>query len=221
MNEHTPASATPPSGRRPGRPTGRRSGDRTTRDRILTAARQQFAQGSYAGTTIRAVAAEAQVNPALVIHYFGSKRDLFAETLRLPLHLRDQVAALVRADPETAGEHVVRLFLGTWNNPTTRAPLAAMMRSVFSDEEAAEALGQFLSVHMIGPVVAASGRDRPDLRVTLIAGHLVGLAIGRHVLGVTPLASAALEDLIACVAPVVQHYLTGDLPSPAPGRRSR
>jgi AcrR family transcriptional regulator len=191
---------------------GRRAGDTTTRDRILDAARRHFAQGSYAGTTIRAIAADAEVNPALVMHYFGSKRDLFAATLRLPLHLRDQVSALIRTDPDDMGEHVVRLFLTAWQDPSVRIPLSAMIRSVFSDEGAADAFGQFIATHLLGPLVAASRRDRPELRVSLAASHLAGLVIGRHVLGVAPLARAEIEQLVACVAPVIQHYLTGMLP---------
>ncbi|MFG3138589.1 TetR/AcrR family transcriptional regulator [Streptomyces sp. NPDC048211] len=161
----------------------------------------------------RTIAATAEVNPALVIHYFGSKCGLLAATLRLPLHLRDQVSALVRSDPGDMGERVVRLFLGTWQYPVTRAPLMAMVRSIFSDQDAADALGQFLSTHMLGPIMAASDRDQPELRVSLVASHLSGLAIGRHLLGVAPLARADVDHLVACTAPVVQHYLTGDLPA--------
>ncbi|MFD7919069.1 TetR family transcriptional regulator [Streptomyces sp. NPDC059740] len=215
MNEHPPEPPAQLSGRARGRPAGRRAGDRTTHNRILEAARQRFAQGTYAATTIRAIAADADVNPALVLHYFGSKRDLFAATLRLPLHVRDRITTLVRTDPASAGEHVARLFLQTWQDPTTRAPLAAMVRSVFSDQDAADALSRFLSTHMIGPLVAASGRDRPELRISLIVGHLIGLAIGRHIVAVSPLADVETEHLIACVAPVVQHYLTGELPDTA------
>lgn len=215
MNDSTPA---PRARRGPGRPPGSRTGSTASRDRILAAARRQFAAGSYATTTIRAIAAEAEVNPALVIHFFGSKRNLFAATLRLPLQLRDQVAALVRSDPDDLGERLVRLYLELWQDPAVRTPLMVMVRSVFSDEDAADALGQFLTEHLIGPVVAASGRDQPALRISLVVSHLVGLALGRHLLGVLPLAAADTEHLIACIAPVVQHYLTGDLPA-APKRR--
>ncbi|MET7988858.1 TetR family transcriptional regulator [Streptomyces sp. NPDC005281] len=207
MNDPIPAAP-----RRRGRPPGSRAGDTATRDRILESARRLFASGTYASTTVRAVAAEADVNPALVLHYFGSKRDLFAATLRLPLHLRDQVSGLIRHDPADLGERLVRLFLHLWRDPVTRRPLAAMVRSVFSDQDAADAFGSFLSDEIVGPLVAASGRDQPDLRITLVVSHLVGLVIGRHILGVAPLARVDLDHLVACVAPVVQHYLTGPLP---------
>jgi AcrR family transcriptional regulator len=185
-----------------------------TRDRILDAAQLLFAQGTYGSTTVRAIAAAADVNPALVIHYFGSKRDLFVASLRLPLHLRDQVARVLRSDPDGVGERLVRLYLGLWRQPSSRAPLAAMMRSVFSDQEAADALGQFLSEQMVGPIVAGLGIDRPQLRIALVAGHLVGLVVGRHVLGIAALVEADTELLVACVAPTIQRYLTEALPVP-------
>lgn len=212
MNDPVPAAPRPP--RRAGRPPGRRTGDTATRDRILETARRLFASGTYASTTVRAIAAEADVNPALVLHYFHSKRDLFAATLRLPLHLRDRVSELIRHDQADLGEQLVRLFLHIWQDPVTRRPLVTMIRSVFSDQDAADALGGFLTAEMVGPLVAASGRDQPDLRITLVVSHLVGLVMGRHILGVAPLARADPDHLVACVAPVVQHYLTGALPVP-------
>jgi AcrR family transcriptional regulator len=211
VNEAIPAAPGTPA-RRPGRPPGSRTGRSPARDAILRAARRQFAHGTYAATTVRAVAAEAGVDPALVIHHFGSKRELFAAALRFPLHLREHVAALLRQDPTDLGEQLVRFYLGLWQDPITRAPLAATVRSVFSDAEAADALGRLLSAEMIGPVVKALGKDQPHLRISLVASHLVGLAIGRHILAVTPLARAATEHLVACTAPAVQHYLTGPLP---------
>jgi AcrR family transcriptional regulator len=184
-----------------------------TRDRILQSAQLLFAQGTYGSTTVRAIAASAGVNPALVIHYFGSKRDLFVASLRLPLQLRDHVAEVLRSDPDGLGERLVRLYLGLWRQPSSRGPLAAMVRSVFSDQEAADALGQFLSEQMVGPIVVNLGSDRPQLRIALVASHLVGLVIGRHILGIAALVEADTELLVACVAPVIQRYLTGSLPA--------
>ncbi|MFH8256009.1 TetR/AcrR family transcriptional regulator [Streptomyces roseolus] len=214
MNQPSLAAPAPDAPRRPGRPPGRRSGDSTTRDRILEAARRNFAAGTYATTTIRAIAADADVNPALVLHYFHSKRDLFAATLRLPLHLREDLATLLRLDPDDIGERMVQLYLGFWQNPATRTPLTAMMRSVVTDSDAAEALGSFLSAQLVGPVVAACNRDQPEMRVSLVVSHLIGIALGRHIVGIRPLANADARHLVACAGPVIQHYLTGTLPAP-------
>jgi len=203
------------SPRRPGRPHGSRTGQSPARDRILEAARRLFSQGTYASTTLRAIAAEAGVNVALVHHHFGSKHRLFAAALRLPLHVRDQIADLVRSDPADLGPRLVRLYPGLWKDPAFRAPVTAMLRSVFTDPEAAAALGTFLATEMVGPVVAASGRDQPELRISLVMTQLVGLAGGRHILAAPALVGADTEHLVACVGPAVQHYLTGRLPAPA------
>lgn len=207
--------STPKSRRGPGRPSGGRNGQSPARDQILEAARRLFAQGTYASTTTRAIAAEAGVNVALVNHYFGSKRYLFAAALRLPLHVREKVAALVRSDSADVGEQLVRMYLGMWKDPAFRGPVTVMVRSIFTDDEAAAALGEFLAAEMIGPVVAASGRDQSELRISLVISQLVGLAGGRHILGAPALVKADVEHLVACVGPVIQHYLTGHLPRPS------
>lgn len=215
MNETAPTA--PELRRRPGRPVGSRTGHSPARDAILDAARRHFARGTYAATTVRAIAADAGVNPALVIHHFGSKRDLFATTLQLPVPTYAKIAEVVRRDPADIGEQLVRLYLDLWHHPASRAQLAAMVRSVLSDTEAAEALGQFLSDELVGPVVATLGRDQSHLRISLVASQLVGLGIGRYILGIAPLARAADEHLVACTAPVIQHYLTGPLPKAPAG----
>ncbi|OKJ49526.1 hypothetical protein AMK27_36315 [Streptomyces sp. CB02009] len=203
-----------PSGRRPGRPAGSRTGQSPARDRILEAARRLFAEGTYASTTIRAVAAEAGVNVALVNHYFGGKRYLFAAALRLPLHVRERIASLVRDDPSDLGERLTRLYLQLWTDPAFRTPATAMIRSIFTDQDAAAALGRFLTDEMVGPVVVALRRDQPELRISLAVTQLVGLAGGRYILGAAPLVAADTEHLVACVGPTIQHYLTGELPRP-------
>ncbi|MFC1442906.1 TetR family transcriptional regulator [Streptacidiphilus sp. N1-10] len=213
MNEST-HPAPPSQPRRVGRPAGSRTGHSPAREQILKAARRQFAQGSYSATTVRAIAAEAGVNPALVIHHFGSKRDLFVATLHVPANLHQQIADLIRTDAADMGHRLARLYLGLWQDPVTRAPIAAMVRSVISDTEATEAFGQFMTAALVGPVVAAMGRDQPQLRISLVASQLIGMAIGRHILGITPLAKAEVDHLVACIAPVLQHYLTDPLPTP-------
>ncbi|MFH9725075.1 hypothetical protein ACH4M4_19210 [Streptomyces sp. NPDC017254] len=127
---------------------------------------------------------------------------------------RAEIADLVRSDPTDLGQRLVRLYLGLWKDPAFRTPATAMLRSVFTDEEAAAALGRFFAAEMVGPVVAASGRDQPELRISLVMTQLLGLASGWHILNALALAHADTEHLVACVGPAVQHYLTGHLPTP-------
>nr|WP_272919187.1 TetR family transcriptional regulator [Streptomyces sp. SID8352] len=182
----------------------------------MEAARELFATRTYGATTIRAVAAAADVNPALVHHFFGTKRDLFAATVHLPEPLVDQLPGLVAGDMEDIGRYIVRLYLTMWQEPATARPLAAMVRTGMSDPEAADILKQVLTSTILGPLAAASGRDQPGLRITLAATHLVGLAMGRHILALQPLTEADIDHLAACVGPTIQHYLTGPLPPPPP-----
>ncbi|BCJ36111.1 TetR family transcriptional regulator [Actinocatenispora thailandica] len=201
-----------PTGRR--RPVGRRPGEQRTREQILDAAREQFAAHGYTAATMRRVAAAADVDPALLHHYFGTKYDLFAAAMQLPGEVRQAIGLLAAGDRADLGARLVRLYLGLWQHPASNRQLRALVASVLSHDQAARTLREALSAEVLGPLVAGAGGDRAALRATLAASHLVGLALARHVLAIEPLASADLEDLVRWVGPVVQHYLTGPLDPP-------
>src|SRR5215210_7831557 len=114
------------TGRATRRRPGRRGGDSGTRAAILDAARRLFAERGFDGTSIRAVAARAGVDPALVHHFHGSKASLFAASLDLPLDPTAVISRIVREDPEGAGERLARFFLSVWDDPVARAPLLAL-----------------------------------------------------------------------------------------------
>jgi AcrR family transcriptional regulator len=196
-------SARPRPGRRPGTPA--------TRDAILTAARRCFAERGFRGATIRLVASEAGVDPALVHHYFGTKADLFAAAVELPVQPSDRVAALLAADRSHLGEALLRTVLGVWDSEPGRGAWVGLIRSALSDDAALTLLRDFLVSSIFKPVAAALDVDEADFRVGLVASQVVGLGIARHVLELDPLATRSDDDLLAAVAPVLQHYLTGDL----------
>ena len=205
---------TPPAARSR---TGRRAGDSGTRDRILEAARGRFADHGFAGTTIRAVAADAGVDPALVHHFYGSKDDLFAAAVALPIN-PDLLPAVVAGDPAAVGERFVRFYLGLWEDPTIGPTLLAVFRSAVSHDRAAALLREFVSARLLqrvaGELRRADGSpvDDAERRVALAASQLVGVGLVRYVVGVPQLRDADLERVVADVAPTVQRYLTGDLP---------
>ncbi len=186
--------------------TGRRPGQTQTRDDILAAARNQFAARGYGGATIRGIAAEAGVNPALVHHFFGSKDQVFVAALNLPFNPALLVDTLLDGPREQIGERIVRLFLGLWEDPGSQLPFFALVRSVTSSPEVAEQLRQFLETAVLAKVAAAL--ELPQLRLTGAAAQMMGLAIVRYVIKAEPLASAAEEEVVALVAPVLQHYFT-------------
>ena len=198
------------SATRRGRP-GRRPGGGGTRDRILAEARAGFGERGFDGTTIRAVASAAGVDPALVHHYFGSKQQLFVEAMELPVDLAEAAPRLLAGPPAELGVRIVRFVLELWDKPATRSLMLGVIRSASTDPVAAAMLRRILAE---GPFAAlAQATDRPDaaLRATLVGSQLVGLAMARHIVGVEPLASASPESIAVAIGPTIQRYLTGDL----------
>ena len=188
--------------------TGRRPGTSSSREEILAAARSRFATDGYDGATIRGIAASAGVDPGLVRHYFGSKEHLFVESMEFPVDPAVMVKQLIGPGLDGAGERLVRFFLETWDAPDT--PFVALLRSVTTNEQAAEMLRQFLTREVVGRVAASLDLDRPELRASLAASHLVGLAFVRYVVRLEPVASADRETLVAQVGPTIQRYFTAD-----------
>lgn len=194
--------------------TGRRPGGADTRGEILAAARRQFAAKGYTGATIRGIGSAAGVDPALVHHYFGTKRELFVTAIELPFDPADVVAAATGGDPGQAGERLVRMLLSIWGTEEGRSTMQSLLRSALSDEELLSMLREFMFETALRPIVAQIAADQQPLRATLLASQVIGLAFVRHVVDVEPLASADHDTVVAAVAPTLQRYLTGDLDLP-------
>lgn len=191
------------------RTRGRRPGGLDTRSAIVGEARRQFGDTGYASTTLRSVAAGAGVDPRLVLHYFGSKRGLFLEAVELPVDPSIVVSQAFRGDSGTVGERVATLILDVLDDPTARQSIMGILRWAVTDPEAAELVRDILSERLLLPIARELTADQPELRASLVATHVVGLAIARHVVGVEPLASASRETLLAALAPAITHYLLG------------
>lgn len=196
-------TAAPRRGRRPGAPD--------TRSAILAAARERFAASGYAATTIRAVAAAAGVDAALVHHYFGSKDDLFLAALQLPFDPRTTLLPAVEGDLDGAGERLLRVFLGVWDDEANQPSLLALVRGL------AEPGGQrLLRDGVLQMILAPVGRgltlDDADRRMALVASQMVGVVMLRYLLRVEPLASMPPAELVATYAPTLQRYLSAPLP---------
>ena len=192
---------------------GRRPGESGTREAILAAARRRFASVGYDRATIRSIASDAGVDPALVHHFFGTKQALFQASVSLPFSPGDVLPTLLADSMDTVGHRLVRLFVSTWDEAHDRSPIMALLRSAVADEAAARLTREFIAEEILGPVAAALGGDDAPLRASLAATQMVGLALARYVVGVEPLASADVDLLVAAVGPTVQRYLTGDLGS--------
>ena len=178
---------------------------------MLTVARERFATQGYAGTSVRAVAAEAGVDPALVHHYFGTKEDLFLAALEVKVDPRVAMLPVIEGGVDGAGERILRVFLSVWDDEETRLPLMGLMRGMVAPEGQQLVRDGFLKM-VLGPVGTGLGIDDPDRRMVHVASQLVGIVVLRYLLAVEPLASMPPERLVATYAPVLQGYLSAPLP---------
>ncbi|MEW1584269.1 TetR family transcriptional regulator [Micromonospora vinacea] len=195
------------------RRTGRRPGNPGTREAILDAARTAFAERGFDAASIRAIAGTAQVDPALVHHYFGSKDQLFLAAMNFPVDPGQLVPKVLAGDRDGAGERMVRIFLGVWDSPTGSAA-QALLRSAMSNEWTARLLREFVTTQVLRRVLESLDVDPAELplRGSLVATQMIGLAMMRHVVRLEPVASADPETLVATIGPTIQRYLTGPLP---------
>jgi AcrR family transcriptional regulator len=189
--------------------TGRRPGPSTTRDDIVAAAAARFAASGYDATSLRQVAADADVDPALVRRFFGSKEGLFTEVASALIDPAAAVAAVTGGTPQAAGERLLRYFLGLLGDVRQPGALLGLIRSAVTSEHAAAIMRGFLAERVITGIAQALGADQPGLRGALVASQLTGLAVTRYAVQLPPLTAASDGDLTRWVAPVLQHYLTG------------
>jgi AcrR family transcriptional regulator len=196
------------------RRTGRRPGKPGTREAILDAARTAFAERGFDAASIRAIAATAEVDPALVHHYFGSKDQLFLAAMNFPVDPGQLVPKVLAGDRDAVGERMVRTFLGIWDSPVGGAALA-LLRSAVSNEWTARLLREFVTTQVLRRVLENLDIDPAELplRGSLVATQMIGLAMMRHVVRLEPVASADPETLVATIGPTIQRYLTAPLPT--------
>jgi AcrR family transcriptional regulator len=202
-----------PEARRPGRwRTGQQS-----KQRILDAARKRFMRDGYERATVRAIAADAGVDVAMVYYFFDSKDGLInAAALTGPQHPLHQLATLLDEGTEQIGPRLVRRFIESWDAGVVFEPLVALWRSAPIHPHARNVLLDSIAGPVAQRVAAEFAVADAELRVELVASHLIGLAFARYQLKIEPTASADIEDLVAWVGPTVQRYLAD--PSPILGR---
>jgi AcrR family transcriptional regulator len=189
------------AGRRAQAPTGE------SRHRIHEAALAQFSQRGFTATTIRSIAEEAGVDPALVMHFFGSKEQLFEACVQWPFDPDEKIAAVVAGGVDRAGEAIVTLFVETWDARDGRNPIVALLRTALGQQSSERLLRDFLELRLLVPLIEALGLEDAELRSGLIAAQLLGLGAARYLLRFEALAALPAAEVIKWVAPTVQRYL--------------
>jgi AcrR family transcriptional regulator len=190
---------------------GRRPGRSGSREAILSVARAAFARDAYAGTSLRAIAREAGVDPALISHYFGSKAGLFIAATDWPFDPADGRRATVAGGPDEAGRRLAEFFFGHWSIPEKRISILGLLQAAFTDATVAALLREFFVDEVFEPMLAELGADQVPLRAGLLASQLHGIIMSRYVLDV--LSQEAIDDatVIDAIAPTLQRYALGEL----------
>ncbi|MFE3261334.1 TetR family transcriptional regulator [Nocardia sp. NPDC059091] len=192
--------------------SGRRPGNSGTREAILDAARVRFAEVGFDRASIRSIATAAGVDPALVHHYFGTKHQLFAAALQLPVDPQTILAGFAAVPVENLGAHIIRTVVGIWDSPVGM-PAVAAFRSLLASDDPTLARTFILEIVLkeIRPLVDSPPGTGAQ-RAALAASQLAGLLVTRKILRLEPIASMPVEDLATIIGPTLQRYFTGDLP---------
>jgi AcrR family transcriptional regulator len=179
--------------------------------RIVAAARDEFAEHGWAGTTIRAVARTADVDPALVYHYFGSKEGLLDAATNPPQKWLENVAKVWTTPVDQLGAALITLLLASWADGEIGPTLRAILQTAAHEPSTREKLGRVVAGSLMG--VSELGGDERDrlIRSGLISSQMMGFALMRFVWKVEPIASMADDEAIAAIAPNLQRYVSGDL----------
>ena len=178
-----------------------------TRAAILTAARKRFAADGYERATIRAIAADAGIDPTMVMRYYGNKEKLFAAAAQIDLRLPD----LTAVPRDQVGTRLARHFLERWEDDET---MAALLRAAATNQGASLRMREMFATQLV-PVVAVACPDpaHAPARAALVSSQVLGAALCRYVLRLEPLVTMPADDVIAWLGPTLQRYLTATGPA--------
>jgi AcrR family transcriptional regulator len=179
--------------------------------RIVAAAREEFAEHGWAGTTIRAVARAADVDPALVYHYFGSKEGLLDAATNPPQQWLDSVAAVWTTPIDRLGAALIESLLASWADDEIGPTLRAILQTAAHEPSTREKLRRVVEGSLMG--VSELGSDERDrlIRSGLVSSQMMGFALMRYVWKIEPIASMTRDEAITAIAPNLQRYVSGDL----------
>ncbi|WP_194817099.1 TetR family transcriptional regulator [Nocardia sp. XZ_19_385] len=175
-----------------------------TRAKILEAARARFAAEGFRKATVRAIAADAEIDPSMVMRYFGNKDGLFAAAVDIALELPDLSAAA----PDSLGELLIHRFLAVWEEPPGNEVMLTLLRAAITDDALADRARAVFAEQVLPAVLRYGDPADAPRRSGLIASQLLGLALCRYVLQLPPVVAMTPDQLIADIAPTLQGYLT-------------
>ncbi|MGA2209845.1 MAG: TetR family transcriptional regulator [Acidimicrobiales bacterium] len=187
--------------------TGRRPGTQETRDAILQAARRAFGARGYEATSLRSIARDVGVDPALVVHYFSTKEGLFLAVFETVVRPSEMFEGLSSLSASEAARLIVERYLETLAHEATRDLVLGLVRSAVSNESAARMLQEFLRLALVGSISASIAHPDAELRALLVTAQLIGIAMLRFVIKDNVVVAASNAELVALVAPTIENYL--------------
>ncbi len=196
----------------PAKPRGRRPGRADTRGTICRAALTLFSTIGYDKVSLRAIAREADVDPALIHHYFSSKSDLFAQTvLDLPLDADRLVSDVLAGPRDRIGQAAVAAFLAAYDGPDGgRERFTAMLRSAVAEEVVQRPMSEFMSKEVFGAIAERLGHASFKLRGQLAVSLVLGMALSRYILRLPTLTAASDQVIIEGLGGAMQEILVED-----------
>jgi AcrR family transcriptional regulator len=186
---------------------GRRSGSPDTQEQIRQSARRRFLAEGYQGVTMRAIAADAGVDVALVSYYFGSKQGLFAATMALPVNPADVFALELAGDLDTLAERVLTTMLAVWDDPSTGTPLRTVAASAASDPDLGRLVREAVGREINQRLADRLGEPRGAQRAAAFTTQMAGVIFARYVLRIEPIATMSIADVVRSLGPSLQLAL--------------
>jgi AcrR family transcriptional regulator len=181
-------------------------------------ARARFLARGYEAVTLRSIAQEAGVDPALISYYFGSKRGLFGAAMALVANPAEQIAEVLRGDPATFGPRALRRMLVTWDSAESGPALLGMLRRIAADADSAALVREVLERELIDRVADRIGGPHARQRAMGFCTQMAGIIVTRYLLRVEPIASMPAEEVARLYGPAVRAALQGPPPRRAPAR---
>ncbi|QFU89789.1 TetR family transcriptional regulator [Amycolatopsis sp. YIM 10] len=177
-----------------------------SKQRILDAARALFGEHGYGGTTVRAVAAEAEVDPAMVFYFFGNKQGLFAAAIELSAQVPPAIESAFTGGLDGFGERLVRTLLENMD-ASGRTPLALLTRSARTSDQSETLLREYIDREITGRLATLLGTPDAAIRAGMVNVQLLGLTVARYIVRIEPIASSSVDELVSRFGPLVQHCL--------------
>ncbi|MFI5564641.1 TetR family transcriptional regulator [Amycolatopsis japonica] len=190
------------------RRSGRWRSGAESKQRILRVARELFHEHGYGGTTVRMIATAAEVDPAMVFYFFGTKQGLFSAAIEISGDVPPAVEALFDGGLDGIGERLVRTLVENLDK-SDRTPLMMLTRSAPTDSRSETLLREFIDREITGRLAALLGTPDAALRAGMVNVQILGLAVARYIMRIEPIASSSVDELVAMFGPLVQHCLTG------------